>query len=106
MVQNGGGVIVNISSQAAMTGDLGPHYAATKSALDSLSKGISREYKHKGIRVHSISPTAQLHKELVSEQELKSIIESISHLILLLSAPSTSLLNGEILSINEEVHIK
>ncbi|MGM7723895.1 SDR family NAD(P)-dependent oxidoreductase [Metabacillus sp. Hm71] len=106
MVENGGGVIVNISSQAAETGGIGPHYASTKSALDALTKGILREYKEKGVRVNTISPSVQLHDESLSEQIKMNIRATIANMILLLSSSSTCLVNGETLFIGKEATIK
>ncbi len=57
MVQQGSGVVVNISSSAAVTGEGGPHFAAAKSALNSMTRGLAREYKKKGIRVNGVAPS-------------------------------------------------
>ena len=53
-----GGVIVNVSSGAARTGS--PHeyidYAASKGAIDTLTKGLSLEVAAEGIRVNCVRP--------------------------------------------------
>ncbi|MGO1297133.1 MAG: SDR family oxidoreductase [Vibrio sp.] len=53
-----GGTIVNVSSGAARTGS--PHeyidYAATKGAIDTLTKGLSIEVAGEGIRVNCVRP--------------------------------------------------
>jgi NAD(P)-dependent dehydrogenase (short-subunit alcohol dehydrogenase family) len=53
-----GGVIVNVSSAAARTG--APHeyidYAASKGAIDTLTKGLSLEVAAEGIRVNGVRP--------------------------------------------------
>ena len=53
-----GGVIVNVSSAAARTGS--PHeyidYAASKGAIDTLTKGLSLEVAAEGIRVNAVRP--------------------------------------------------
>jgi NAD(P)-dependent dehydrogenase (short-subunit alcohol dehydrogenase family) len=53
-----GGVIVNISSMAAVLGGLPNevHYAATKGGIDSLTIGLAREVATEGIRVNAIRP--------------------------------------------------
>lgn len=53
-----GGVIVNISSQAARVGGAGEwvHYAASKGAIDSFTIGLAREVATEGIRVNAVSP--------------------------------------------------
>lgn len=50
--------IVNISSIAAATGSPGEyvHYAATKGAIESFTRGLAREVASQGIRVNAVSP--------------------------------------------------
>ncbi|MDB5522654.1 MAG: Sugar dehydrogenase [Rhizobium sp.] len=53
-----GGVIVNVSSVAALLG--GPNfyidYAASKGAIDSMTVGLSKEVAAEGIRVNAVRP--------------------------------------------------
>lgn len=63
-----GGVIVNISSGAAATGAPGDYvwYAASKGAVDSLTRGLSREVAGEDIRVNAVAPgpiTTDIHGE-------------------------------------------
>jgi NAD(P)-dependent dehydrogenase (short-subunit alcohol dehydrogenase family) len=53
-----GGVIVNISSLAARIGGAGEwvHYAASKGAVDTFTKGLAREVASEGIRVNAVAP--------------------------------------------------
>ena len=53
-----GGVIVNISSGAARTGSPNEYidYAASKGAIDTLTKGLSIEVASEGIRVNCVRP--------------------------------------------------
>jgi NAD(P)-dependent dehydrogenase (short-subunit alcohol dehydrogenase family) len=53
-----GGVIVNISSLAARTGGAGEwvHYAASKGAVDTFTRGLAREVAAEGIRVNAVAP--------------------------------------------------
>ena len=53
-----GGVIVNVSSVAARTGSPNEYidYAASKGAIDTLTKGLSLEVAAEGIRVNGIRP--------------------------------------------------
>jgi NAD(P)-dependent dehydrogenase (short-subunit alcohol dehydrogenase family) len=53
-----GGVIVNVSSRAATLGMPGEyvHYAASKAAVNGLTKGLALEVAAEGIRVASVSP--------------------------------------------------
>jgi 3-oxoacyl-[acyl-carrier protein] reductase len=52
------GVIINISSGSAFSSPLGlSAYAASKAALNALTKGLAREVAGKGIRVNGIAPS-------------------------------------------------
>ena len=58
MLQNKGGVIVNVASMAVKRGGPGTsvHYAAAKGAVNSMTMGVAREFAKDNIRVLSISP--------------------------------------------------
>jgi NAD(P)-dependent dehydrogenase (short-subunit alcohol dehydrogenase family) len=53
-----GGAIVNVSSVAALTGSPGEYvdYAASKAALDTLTRGLAQEVALEGIRVNGVRP--------------------------------------------------
>jgi len=53
-----GGAIVNVSSLAARLGGAGEwvHYAASKGAVDSFTRGLAREVAAEGIRVNAVAP--------------------------------------------------
>ncbi len=53
-----GGAIVNVSSLAAKTGAPGEYvdYAASKAAIDALTRGLSKEVATDGIRVNAVRP--------------------------------------------------
>jgi NAD(P)-dependent dehydrogenase (short-subunit alcohol dehydrogenase family) len=53
-----GGAIVNLSSIAARLGGAGEwvHYAASKGAIDSFTRGLAIEVAADGIRVNAVSP--------------------------------------------------
>jgi 3-oxoacyl-[acyl-carrier protein] reductase len=57
MLEQRGGVIVNVSSVAAVKPSRGQAvYAATKGAVESLTRALAVEYGRKGIRVHGVRP--------------------------------------------------
>ena len=53
-----GGVIVNVSSRASITGSANEYvdYAASKGALDTMTKGLALEVADEGIRVNGVRP--------------------------------------------------
>jgi NAD(P)-dependent dehydrogenase (short-subunit alcohol dehydrogenase family) len=53
-----GGTIVNVSSRAAKLGGGGEwvHYAASKGAIDTLTRGLAVEVASEGIRVNAVAP--------------------------------------------------
>jgi 3-oxoacyl-[acyl-carrier protein] reductase len=51
------GVIVNISSVAALTGlEVVPHYSAAKGAILAFTRAVARDVASRGIRVNAICP--------------------------------------------------
>ena len=57
MIERGGGSIINVSSIASLRGPLGRvAYAATKGAVDALSRALAADWGPKGIRVNAINP--------------------------------------------------
>jgi NAD(P)-dependent dehydrogenase (short-subunit alcohol dehydrogenase family) len=57
-----GGVIVNLSSAATLSGSPGEyvHYAASKAAVEAFTLGLARELATEGIRVCGVSPGSTL----------------------------------------------
>lgn len=57
MLKHRAGSIINTSSGAALTGDLfGPAYAASKAAINCLTRYVATQYGKQGIRCNVISP--------------------------------------------------
>jgi NAD(P)-dependent dehydrogenase (short-subunit alcohol dehydrogenase family) len=55
-----GGAIVNVSSMAADSGGMAKrvHYATTKGALNTFTRGLAKEVGREGIRVNAVMPGA------------------------------------------------
>ncbi|MDG1734145.1 MAG: 3-oxoacyl-ACP reductase FabG [Thalassotalea sp.] len=56
MTKQGSGIIINISSTAALTGEGPSHYCASKAGVMGLTRSIARELSASGIRVNTIVP--------------------------------------------------
>ena len=57
MVKQGGGIIINISSECGLEGSEGQSaYAASKNAVNSLTRSWSKELGKKGVRVVGVAP--------------------------------------------------
>ncbi len=106
------GNIINISSVSAQRPNKGQSiYAATKGAIESLTKALSIEMAHKNIRVNAIAPgiiktemTESLlhsHKNIVKERVLLKTLGSVEHIILGVDyLLKNKYVTGEILNIN------
>ncbi len=114
MLKNGGGNIINISSIAGLTPDLGLGlYSVSKASLNMLTKVLAKEWGVDNIRVNSICPgviktklsealTSNEHiaNELISKQALKHFGEpdDIAGIAMLLASDAGSYITGAILT--------
>jgi len=75
-----GGAIVNLSSTATLAGspNQGIDYAATKGAVDVLTKGLSREVSSEGIRVNAVAPGYTL-TDMARQGQIEQRFESFKH---------------------------
>ena len=78
-----GGVIVNVSSRAAVLGGLGGRtiYAAAKGAIDSFTIGLANEVGPLGIRVNAVRPGATLtdtHTQRGGAERLRQLTANIA----------------------------
>ncbi|WP_018613856.1 SDR family NAD(P)-dependent oxidoreductase [Segetibacter koreensis] len=122
MKANGGGVIVNLSSIAALVGLSDRFaYSMSKGAVHAMSLSVARDYLHANIRSNTISP-ARVHTPFVDgfiaknyagkEQEMfeklsksqpigrMGNVEEIANLILFLSSDEASFITGNDYSID------
>lgn len=60
MLENNGGVIVNVSSMAHKRGGPGTsvHYASSKGAVHTMTMGVAREFADRGVRCLAVAPAA------------------------------------------------
>ena len=76
MVRNGGGSIVSIASSAAIDGNSGRSaYGASKAALLTATKALSREVGVSGIRSNTIAPGIT-ETEMLSSMSAETIMET------------------------------
>ncbi|HCH1968276.1 SDR family oxidoreductase [Vibrio parahaemolyticus] len=110
-----GGVIVNVSSGASRSGSPNEYidYAASKGAIDTLTKGLSLEVASEGIRVNCVRP-GLIHTEMHADggepervERLKNIIplqrggkpEEVAEAIYWLSSEKSSFSTGNYLDL-------
>ena len=113
-IKNKKGSIINISSNAASECDAGRAiYSASKSALNSYTKSLSKELGSFNIRVNAVSPgltnTKMIKKGLnknILEETIKKIPlkriaepEEIANVVLFLASDMSSYINGEIINV-------
>lgn len=114
MQANGGGVIVNVSSEAAkFGGNQLAHYAAAKAAINAFTIGFAREVAALNIRVNAVSPAViatEIHQDMSVErlQALKQSLpmgrmgtaEEVAQTILWLVSEPSSYISGTIVSVS------
>ncbi len=113
MAAQGGGVIINISSQAGFGG--GTAYASSKAALNALSRGVARQHAADNIRCMAITPGAVQTPMLeISKQKLGDGIvaprpgivkpvgtpDEVAALAAFLASPEAEYISGSIYAID------
>lgn len=116
MLEQGGGVMINIASVAGKRGG-GLHgnacYAATKGGVIALTKSIAREGGPHGIRANAIAP-ALIQTDMLgsmAEKQLVSVLESlplrrrgkaqdVASAVCFLASDAASFITGEIMDVD------
>jgi NAD(P)-dependent dehydrogenase (short-subunit alcohol dehydrogenase family) len=117
MLEQGGGAIVNISSNASLRGQAyNTAYAAAKSGVNLLTKSSAAEYGGQGIRINAISPgvirTPGLENYFVEQPQMKEGLEraavmnrlgepsEIAEAVVFLLSERASFITGQLLSVD------
>jgi NAD(P)-dependent dehydrogenase (short-subunit alcohol dehydrogenase family) len=117
MVAQGGGVIINMSSQMGHVGSERDRtvYVMTKHALEGLTKAMAVELAPKGVRVVSIAPTfvhTPLTKPFFDDPETRKwildriplgrggTVEDVAQAVVFLASPAASLVTGSSLLVD------
>lgn len=109
-------VIVNMSSIAAKTGGGGDslHYAVSKGAIDTFTRGLVSEFKGFPVRVVGVAPSAidtEFQQRHSSAERLNKIIaatpqgrigmpEEIADVVIFLASKAASYINGETIMVS------
>jgi NAD(P)-dependent dehydrogenase (short-subunit alcohol dehydrogenase family) len=120
MLAAGGGSIVSVSSISGLRG--APRralYAATKAALDGMTRALAMEYGPRGIRANCVAPgivatemwEAQLADPDVREAVLRHIPtrrtstpEEVADAIVFLASDASRAITGEVISADGGIH--
>lgn len=117
MLENGGGSIVNISSNASLRGQaFNTAYAAAKSGVNLLTKSAAAEYGAQGIRINAVSPgvikTPGVEKYFAEQPKIaqglkKAAVmnrlgepEEIAQAVVFLCSDRASFITGQVLSVD------
>ncbi|WP_233280628.1 SDR family NAD(P)-dependent oxidoreductase [Devosia rhizoryzae] len=106
MAEDGGGAIVNISSNSGFSGHYDPAYTASKWGLRGLTRSAAMELVGKGIRVNAICPGLVVTGLNANSPHLQPMIgmtpmkrsgkpEEIAELVLFLVSDASSFITGE-----------
>ena len=112
MVKAGGGVVINLGSWVARLGiPIGAVYAASKGALETLTRAWSAEFGPAGVRVNAISPGV-VHGDLAAEDHPAGGMmagtpygrigtpDAIAHAAVYLASDESAFIHGTVLDVD------
>ena len=116
MLENGSGVIINVTSIAGRNGGaLGSiHYSSAKAAILTMTKGLAKEFATQGIRVNAVSPgviDTPYHETFTTAETMENLRKAIpmgregrpdevASVIAFLASDAASYLCGETIEVN------
>lgn len=106
MAENGGGAIVNISSNSGFSGHYDPAYTASKWGLRGLTRSAAMEFAAQNVRVNAVCPGLVVTGLNASSPHLKPMIEmtpmkrsgtpqEIAELVAFLASDAAGFITGE-----------
>lgn len=116
MLENGSGVIINVTSIAARNGGApgSIHYSSAKAAMLTMTKGLAKEFAQAGIRVNAVSPgviDTPYHETFTTAETMENLRKAIpmgregrpdevASVIAFLASDAASYLCGETVEVN------
>jgi NAD(P)-dependent dehydrogenase (short-subunit alcohol dehydrogenase family) len=117
LIANGGGSIVNTSSQAATHGDLRMSaYAMAKGGVNTLTRYVATQYGKAGVRCNAVMPGIVLTEAMLADDEASSGIQAllarhtltpwlgspddVANLVLFLASDESRYITGEVIGID------